>query len=537
MKKFTLLAMGLFMGVASAQNSGFEEGEILVRLTEGTNPEQFFSRNANVVISQDAEQISKVLNIWRIKVNTNSFTEKQAVREMYKDANIIDAQLNHHISLRNEPNDPRYGQQWQYYQANDRDIDADEAWEITTGGTTADGKEIVVAVLDDGVNANHPDLAANLWVNSGEIPGNGIDDDDNGFIDDVHGWNFSSNSPNINTMGWHGTPVSGIVGAVGNNDVGVAGVNWDVKIMTIIYAGVLESQVISAYDYALQARLAYNETNGEEGAFVVATNSSWGINMGQPDDVPLWCEFYNAMGEAGILSPAATANANFNIDVVGDLPTACSSEYMIAVTNTNQSDVKVNQAGYGATTIDLGAPGENAYTLTSNNYGGFGGTSGATPHVTGTVALLYSAPCNSFAALVNDDPAEAARKVRDYIFDGVDPNASLQGITVTGGRLNVNNALQLLMDECEDLKVEDLNYAEQVEIYPNPASQVLNISNKENKAIEIVEIFSMDGKLVKSQINVMGNQIQLSELPAGVYKVRIKFQGKKGLVTKKLIKK
>lgn len=535
MKKITLLAFSLVYGLGLAQNPEFIPGEILVRLSEGTQPEKFFSRNTSIQ-AQDAELVSSVMNIWKVKVDTQGFSEKQAVAEMYRDQNVIDAQLNHKITWRNTPNDPMFGQQWQYYQANDKDIDADEAWEVTTGGMTIDGKEIVVAVVDDGINANHPDMAANVWINTAEIPGNGIDDDGNGYIDDVNGWNFSNNTGNVNNSGWHGTPVSGIVGAVGDNGVGVTGVNWKVKVMTIIYGGVAESQVIAAYDYALKARMKFNETNGEEGAFVVATNSSWGIDMGQPEDVPLWCAFYDTMGEHGILSPAATANANFNIDVVGDLPTACPSEYLIAVTNMNQNDVKVTYAGYGATTIDLGAPGENAYTITSNSYGGFGGTSGATPHVTGTIALLYSAPCQSFADIVKTNPSLAAQKVRDYIFEGVDPNESLQGITVTEGRLNVNNAVQLLMEECEDMNVEDLNFANSVEIYPNPAKDVLNIVNREGKLIDLVQIFATDGKLIKTDTKLISNQINISELPKGVYKVRIKFQGQQSLVSKKLIK-
>src|SRR5690606_11431186 len=139
--------------------------------------------------------------------------------------------------------------------------------------------------------------------------------------------------------------------------------------------------------------------------------------------------------------------------------------------------------------------GQGAYTITSNSYGGFGGTSGATPHVSGAVALLYSAPCESFTALTKSDPAEAARKVRDYIFQGVDLNESLNGITVTGGRLNLNNALQLLMDECENMSLDHLNFANSVAIFPNPAKDVLNITDKENKLIDLVQIFATDGKL------------------------------------------
>lgn len=535
MKKVLQFLLVLTGTILIAQEPNYQQGEILIRLMDTTNMDEFFNRNPKLK-TDEIKQISKVLNIWQVKIDIDNYSEKEAIRDMYNDPKVIDAQLNHKISLRNTPNDPLFSQQWQYYQANDKDIDADEAWEITTGGLNTDGDEIVVAVIDDGVNPVHPDLQNNLWINPHEIPGNGIDDDENGYIDDIHGWNFWYDSGDIDFGGSHGTPVSGIIGAVGDNGTGVAGVNWNVKIMTLSPIRTQESEVIQTYDYALQSRITYNETDGEKGAFVVATNSSWGIDFGQPEDVPLWCAFYDAMGEAGILSAAATINGNFNVDEVGDLPTACPSDYMIAVTNMNQNDVKVNSAGYGATTIDLGAHGQNAYTLSYNSYGGFGGTSGATPHVTGAIALLYSAPCRSFTELTKTDPALAAQKVRDYIFNGVDPNESLVGITVTEGRLNLHNSLQLLMDECEDLSIEDINFANTVEVYPNPAKDMLNITNQEGKLIDLVQIFATDGKLVKNQSKLISNQINVSDLPKGVYKIRIKFKEQQSLVTKKFIK-
>ena len=284
-------------------------------------------------------------------------------------------------------------------------------------------------------------MAANLWKNYGEIENNGIDDDGNGFIDDYHGWDTGSNSDAVGDGGGHGTPVAGIVGAVGNNGVGVAGVNWDVKLMIVQGGTGIESEVLEAYSYPLVARKAYNETDGEEGAFVVSTNASWGIDQGQPADAPLWCSFYDTLGVHGIISCGATANANFNIDIVGDLPTGCSSEYLISVTNMNDNDVKVTSAGFGATTIDLGAFGQGTFTTTLSNYGGFGGTSGATPHVTGSVALLYSAPCPTLISIAKSDPLVAAQMVRDFILNEADPNPSLAGITVTGGRLNINLSL------------------------------------------------------------------------------------------------
>ena len=143
------------------------------------------------------------------------------------------AQLNHYVEERATPNDPQFGSQWHHVDGSDNDIDSDLAWDITTGGTTANGDRIVVAVLEGGgSNYNHVDLIDNHWVNAAEVPGNGVDDDGNGFVDDYNGWNASSGTDAI-SAGGHGTSVSGMIGATGNNGNGGAGVNWDVDIMQI----------------------------------------------------------------------------------------------------------------------------------------------------------------------------------------------------------------------------------------------------------------------------------------------------------------
>jgi subtilisin family serine protease len=306
----------------------------------------------------------------------------------------------------------------------------------------------VAAIIDDGLDWGHQDFGDNLWVNHAEIPNDRIDDDNNGDVNDYQGWNAYDENDNI-TGGWHGTPVTGIVGAQGNNGIGVAGVNWDVKLM-IIQGGGDEADALAAYAYCHTMREIYNNTDGAEGAFVVSTNASWGIDFGQPADAPLWCGFYDIMGQEGIMSCGATINGNVNVDEQGDLPTGCSSDFLISVTNMNDDDVKVTGAGYGSTTIDLGAFGEGTWTAAfGNSYGGFGGTSGATPHVTGTVALMYSVPCPSFTALAKADPGAAALLAKQYILDGVTPNASLDGITVTGGKLNMHSALEAILTNCD----------------------------------------------------------------------------------------
>jgi len=317
------------------------------------------------------------------------------------------------------------------------------------------------------------DFGTNLWINHGEIDGNNFDDDGNGYKDDYIGYNANSNinssatTDDIYTTGYsHGTAVAGIVGAKGNNSKGVAGINWDVKLMIVKNQGISESQVMKAYDYPLTMRKLYNENNGTKGAFVVAVNSSWGIDNADPSSYPLWCAFYDEMGEAGILNAGATANANTNVDVDGDMPTGCSSDYLITVTNIKRNDQKETQAGYGLTTIDLGAFGEAAYTISDTDptgYDPFGGTSGATPQVAGAIGLLYSAPCPSFADLYLTDPAAAALKAKEYIINGGDANSSIQNITVSGKRLNLNGMLTQLNLECtncpilEDFFVSDVN--------------------------------------------------------------------------------
>ena len=162
----------------------------------------------------------------------------------------------------------------------------------------------------------------------------------------------------------------------------------------------------------------------------------------------MWCAYYDDLGAVGILNCGATANNNVNIDVVGDMPTGCGSDYMVAVTATNDNDVRTF-SGYGATTIDLGAPGENVFLPSgSTGYGGTSGTSFASPCVAGGIALVYSAPCADLASNALSSPQATADAVRSYILNGVDQVANLVGETVTGGRLNVRNALDLAIENC-----------------------------------------------------------------------------------------
>jgi subtilisin family serine protease len=287
---------------------------------------------------------------------------------------------------------------------------------------------------------SHTDLDDNLWVNIDEIPGNNIDDDNDGYVDDVNGWNAFNSNGNISSDG-HGTHVAGIVGAEGNNGNMVAGVNWNVKLMIIEGSTGTTSIVLEAYGYVLDQRVLYNETNGAEGAFVVSTNSSFGIDFADctSGSYPLWDEAYTAMGEAGILSAAATINANQNVDSIGDVPTGCTSDFLITVTNTTRNDQKAS-AGYGIESIDLGAPGSSILSTYSNgSTSSLSGTSMATPHVAGAIGFFHAVMTASFSQFHKENPGEGTLVLKNMILDGTDEINALENITVSGGRLNLYN--------------------------------------------------------------------------------------------------
>lgn len=443
----------IFISFSSFGQAERMKNEFILQLKKGFAPEQaqeeleqHFGILPEIKIGYE---VSDIMRAWLFTFNEEKVSLNEIVRYAPTCTSIQLAQANHKIAERIVPNDPSYGQQWFHNDASDNDIDTPEAWDITTGGLTAFGDEIVVCVVEGGgAKWDQEDIVANHWTNTNEIAGNGIDDDNNGYIDDVNGWNTTSFNDVIAT-GNHGTQVSSMIGAKGDNALGITGVNWNVKIMQVDMGGVTEANVITAYTYPLKMRRLYNQTGGAQGAFVVATNSSWGTDNGQPSQAPLWCAMYDTLGVAGILSCGATANNNVNVDVVGDLPTACPSEYLIAVTATNSSDVRTF-SGYGTTAIDLGAPGEAVYLAGNTNYGNTSGTSFASPCVAGGVALLYSAPCTSLMSIANADPATGAQLIRDYIFNGVDLVSNLQAEVVTGGRMNVKNSLDLLLNNCSN---------------------------------------------------------------------------------------
>jgi serine protease len=460
MRSKIALGLSILFSIISLQNSFAQEdfdhvqGEVLIRINKNHSLEWVIKdlelyKGLNTQM-QVRELLSDHMNIWRFTFNKDIISHSTMLEMARKLPSVHSAQLNYIMKKRAVPNDTQYGQQWQYEQPSDIDLDAEAAWDITTGGVTALGDTIVVCVIDDGLEISHPDWGDNIWHNYAEINGTpGVDDDGNGYIDDFRGWNADNNNNNIVAAGpftTHGTAVSGIVAAKGNNGIGVSGVCWNVKLMFVVGGG-NSAQAISAYSYPLESRKLYNQTNGALGAFVVSTNASWGVDNQQcATFAPLMNDLYDTLGTYGVLNAAATANANTDVDVQGDFPTSCASDYLIAVTNINQSGLKVSAAAYGSTHIDLGAFGAGTHTVSAGGtYGGFGGTSGATPHVASTIGLLYSAPCPRLALLARTQPAQTALRIKQIILNSTVANTSIAGITVSGGVLNMKNALDSVM--------------------------------------------------------------------------------------------
>jgi subtilisin family serine protease len=317
------------------------------------------------------------------------------------------------------PNDPSFGQQWALHNTGQgggtvgADVDIQSAWDVRT-----DASSVTVAVIDTGMQLDHPDLAANLWTNPGEIPGNGIDDDGNGYIDDVHGWDFTNSDADPSDDNGHGTHTSGTIGAVGDNGIGIAGVAWKVRLMPLKAfdangVGSI-STIISALDYAVA-----------NGAKIV--NSSFG----GPDFVRAEYDSYAAAGAAGLLLVAAAGNDGQNVDEVPHYPAAFRLSSVLSVAASTSDDSLASFSDYGVINAHVAAPGQAILsTLPGSTYGQLSGTSMATPHVSGVGALVAA-----------EHPDWSGTQIRDRILGTTRHVPALDGKVWTGGVVDARAAL------------------------------------------------------------------------------------------------
>lgn len=312
--------------------------------------------------------------------------------------------------------------------ANQYGSQAAEAWAAGhTGAST-----VYVGVIDEGAMFAHEDLAANFWSNSFD-PVDGIDNDGNGYVDDVHGWDFFNNDNTTfdGSSDDHGTHVSGIIGATGGNGIGVAGVNWNVTLISAKFLGPnggTTSDAVQAVDYITDLKTSH-------GLNIVATNNSWG---GGGNSQALKDAITRA-GNANILFVAAAGNSGVNIDSSPTYPASYNNSNIIAVAAIDASGTIASWSNYGTTSVDLGAPGVSIYSTlpggsghgrkakANSSYGSYSGTSMATPHVTGACALYASTHAGATAA-----------QIKSSVLSSVVPTASLSGRTATGGRLNAS---------------------------------------------------------------------------------------------------
>ncbi|MCS6930111.1 MAG: S8 family serine peptidase [Saprospiraceae bacterium] len=466
MRKKLTLSFGLFLGLilwAEAQPQRVP-GQALfqVRATHALSALKERWQNEPWGKRASCFPVAVGMNIWLLAADPSTCREEEMIRWLNAQPEVSMAQYNHLLehrgNLRPElPNDPLYSNQWHHRNPDPggiygrADLASEQAWDITTGGISPYGDTLVIAIVDSGIDAQHEDLTSNLWYNWSEIPNNKIDDDQNGYVDDFQGWNTRAQNDQINGFSTiHGTPIAALAGARGNNGKGITGVNWQIKLLFVV-GNDTEATILASFDYVLRARRRYNATNGQQGAFVVAVNCSWGINGGKPSDAPLWCAAFDSLGAVGILSVGATANAPVNVDIFGDLPTTCPSDFLITVTSLTAQNQKASNAAWGATSIDLGAYGESVFTARpGNQYGFASGTSFAAPLVTGAVALLYAAPCNNLIAMAKANPAAAALWAKNLLLRSTVPLPALQGITLTGGRLHLHSLLKTYEDRCSN---------------------------------------------------------------------------------------
>ena len=342
----------------------------------------------------------------RVKLSPGR-TVDEAIAALRRNPNVLYAEPDFVVRKIATPNDPSYGSLWGM-----SNIKAPAAWDTTTGPAG-----LVVAVLDTGIDRSHPDLAQNIWTNPGETL-NGLDDDGNGYVDDLNGWDFAYGDNNPSDVDGHGTHTAGTVGARGNNALGVVGVNWQVKLVALKFLDDTGS------GYSSNAILAMQYANRMG---IKVSNNSWG---GGGYSQALF-DAINASKANNHLFIAAAGNSNINNDSTPHYPSSYNLDNVISVASITSTDARSSFSNYGATSVDLGAPGSGILSTTpGNTYSSYSGTSMATPHVAGAAAMIAGLR-----------PAWTYGQVRDAILKTTRPLPALAGLTVTGGTLDLAAAV------------------------------------------------------------------------------------------------
>ena len=399
-----------FTGLASAAPAPIIPGELIVRYKEGRS----LPARASFRARAQADLVREFNSLRMEHVRLRGMSTEAAIARFRSDPDVEYVEPNYVITLDAVPNDPRFPELYAMRNTGQTggtagaDIKATNAWDVFTGDPN-----LKIGVIDTGVDYNHPDLAANIWTNPGEIPGNSIDDDSNGYVDDVHGYDFVNNDGDPFDDNGHGSHCAGTIAGVGDNNVGVTGVNWQAKVIGIKFlSGAGSGSTAGAiagvqYSIAVGCRLTSNSWGG--GGFSQAL-----------------LDAINAAGAAGQLFIAAAGNASANTDVSPHYPSSYDSPYIVAVAATDHNDNLASFSNFGATTVDLAAPG--VAILSCQPGGGYqllSGTSMATPHVAGVAGLA-----------MGRFPSATNLFIKQLILNGADVKPHLAGKVLTSARLN-----------------------------------------------------------------------------------------------------
>ncbi|MBK1879256.1 S8 family peptidase [Pelagicoccus mobilis] len=399
---------------------GIDPNLILVKYESGVSADsEEGERIRDLVESRfdvfQTESGSESLNVFgyrRIECGGLNEVERSQLIDTLREHRLVESVTqNHRIELSVVPDDPQYKFEWGL-----EAIDAPEGWKFET-----DSREVIVAVVDTGIDYRHPDLAANLWTNPGEIAGNGIDDDGNGFVDDVHGYDFGDDDGDIMDTYGHGTHVSGIIGAVGNNGVGISGVSWRADIMGV---KVMNSRGAIYFD-ALVEGIAYAV---EMGALVINVSLGGGWYDASLKQIIDFAE------SQGVVVVVSAGNDYRSIDAVPKYPASFLNENILAVGASDSSDRVARFSNYGSRSVDLFAPGRHVLSLVPGaGYRYCSGTSMAAPFVSGAIALAY-------ADLLEE--GGSVREVVEAVIGATRPVSSLKGWSRSNGVLNLGKLLR-----------------------------------------------------------------------------------------------